>query len=104
MSRRKQDVARFVSCFFMCVSCKSLMKGETRVMNQQKIGTFLKELRNEKNLRKISWQKNWAFHAERFPVGRQGAICLIWIFRRGNPRNSSCSSFGRCNYDRQECS
>lgn len=50
MSRRKQDVARFVSCFFMCVSCKLLMKGETRVMNQQKIGTFLKELRNEKKL------------------------------------------------------
>lgn len=34
----------------MCVSCKLLMKGETRVMNQQKIGTFLKELRNEKKL------------------------------------------------------
>lgn len=34
----------------MCIGCKLLVKGEIRAMNQQKIGTFLKKLRNEKAL------------------------------------------------------
>ncbi len=70
MSRRKQDVARFVSCFFMCVSCKLLMKGETRVMNQQKIGTFLKELRNEKKTyARSAGRKIGRFTQNGFPLG-----------------------------------
>ncbi len=46
----KQNIARFMSCSFMYMNCKLSMKGEIRAMDQQKIGTFLKELRNEKKL------------------------------------------------------
>lgn len=39
-----------MSCSFWVINCMLSVKGEIRAMNQQKIGTFLKELRNEKNL------------------------------------------------------
>lgn len=50
VSPKKQDIARFVSCFFLSENSKLIMKGGHREMNQQKIGTFLKQLRNEQNL------------------------------------------------------
>lgn len=46
----KQAIARFVSCFYKHHDGKLIAKGENRTMNQQKIGAFFKELRNEKNI------------------------------------------------------
>lgn len=47
---KKQGIARFVSCFFNSSICRMFLKGDQKIMNQIKIGEFLKELRKGKGL------------------------------------------------------
>ena len=39
-----------MSCFILIFYDRLSVRGGRKIMNQQKIGTFLKELRNERNL------------------------------------------------------
>lgn len=44
-------------------------------MDQKKIGSFLKELRNEKISLRNSWRKTSMYRAGPYHVGKQDEIC-----------------------------
>lgn len=58
--KRKQGIARFVTCTFRGIADTMVFK-EVRKMNQIKIGQFLKELRKEKGKAGL-WRKKSLKH------------------------------------------